>query len=186
MLAFLQGMAQADGFAEIFGCMTGLGALVQGWSFNLNAGEHDLLIETEACRPIPAPSAVSSAPTCPRPPVACWASCRGRPARPQPHPADLLQGRQGLVLSRNLENRTLLNDQSAIPHLRAMLPTLTGDAAVLRTLKRLSNARYEGFETVSRLEVPVRVGLDTAVRVPGAGTLVTGCSTPTTMSAPSR
>ena len=47
-------------------------------------------------------------------------------------------------------------------------------AAVLRTLKRLSNARYEGFETVSRLEVPVRVGLDTAVRVPGAGTLVTG------------
>ena len=30
--------------------MTGLGALVQGWSFNLNAGEHDLLIETEGCR----------------------------------------------------------------------------------------------------------------------------------------
>ena len=27
---------------------------------------------------------------------------RGRHARPQPHPADLLQGRQGLVLSRNL------------------------------------------------------------------------------------
>ena len=72
------------------------------------------------------------------------------------------------------ENRTLLNDQSAVPHLRAMLPTLTGEPAVLRTLKRLSNAQYEGFETVSRLEVPVRVGLDTAVRVPGAGTLVTG------------
>jgi O-antigen biosynthesis protein len=72
------------------------------------------------------------------------------------------------------ENRTLLNDQSAVPHLRAMLPTLTGEPSVLRTLKRLSNAQYEGFETVSRLEVPVRVGLDTAVRVPGAGTLVTG------------
>ena len=54
---------------------------------------------------------------------------------------------------------------SAIPHLRAMLPTLTGEPGVLRTLKRLSNAQYEGFETVSRLEIPVRIGLDTAVRV---------------------
>jgi hypothetical protein len=175
MLAFLQAMAQPDGFAEIFGCMTGLGALMQGWSFNLTAGDRDLLIETEGCRSFS--STIGSFERSDLPSTA-----RGV--------LGVMTGADTLDLSRIrriyykaakgwcyleiFENRTLLNDQSAVPHLRAMLPTLTGEPAVLRTLKRLSNAQYEGFETVSRLEVPVRVGLDTAVRVPGAGTLVTG------------
>ena len=188
MLAFLQSMAQPDGFAEIFGCMTGLGALMQGWSFNLTAGEHDFLIETEGYRTFS--STIGSFERSDLPSTA-----RGV--------LGVMTGADTLDLSRIrriyykaakgwcyleiFENRTLLNDQSAVPHLRAMLPTLTGEPAVLRTLKRLSNAQYEGFETVSRLEIPVRVGLDTAVRVAGAGTLVTGwCSIPTTTSAPLR
>jgi O-antigen biosynthesis protein len=175
MLAFLQAMAQPDGFAEIFGHMSGLGALVQGWSFNLTAGERELLVETDGCR-----SFLSTIGSFERSDLPSTA--RGV--------LGVMAGADALDLSRIrriyykaakgwcyleiFENRTLLNDQGAVPHLRAMLPTLTGEPAVLRRLKRLSNAQYEGFETVSRLEVPVRVGLDTAVRVPGAGTLVTG------------
>jgi O-antigen biosynthesis protein len=175
MLAFLQSMAQPDGFVEIFGCMTGLGTLMQGWSFNLTAGEHDLLIETEGCRTFS--STIGSFDRSDLPSTA-------RGVLGVMIGADTLDlGRirriyhkaaKGWCYLEIFENHTLLNDQSAVPHLRAMLPTLTGEPGVLRTLKRLSNAQYEGFETVSRLEIPVRVGLDTAVRVPGAGTLVTG------------
>ncbi|UEM22410.1 hypothetical protein JL100_006595 [Skermanella mucosa] len=175
MLAFLHAMAQPDGFAEIFGCMTGLGALVQGWSFNLAAGERDLIVETDGC--LTFPSTVGSFERSDLPSTA-------RGVLGVLHGADALdlpairriyhKAPKGWCYLDIFENRTLLNDRSAVPHLRAMLPTLTGEPAVLRALKRLSNAQYEGFETISRLELPVRVGLDTAVRVPGAGTLVTG------------
>ena len=175
MLAFLQAMAQPDGFAEIFGCMTGLGALVQGWSFSLAAGERDLIVETDGC--LTFPSTVGSFERSDLPSTA-------RGVLGVLHGADTLdlpairriyhKAAKGWCYLEIFENRTLLTDRSAVPHLRAMLPTLTGEPAVLRALKRLSNAQYEGFETISRLELPVRVGLDTAVRVPGAGTLVTG------------
>jgi hypothetical protein len=175
MLAFLQAMAQPDGFAEIFGRMPGLGALMQGWSFNLTAGACDLLIETEGCRTFPSTIGSFDRSDLPSTARGVLGVMSGADTLDLSHIRRIYyKAAKGWCYLEIFENRTLLNDQSAIPHLRAMLPTLTGEPSVLRTLKRLSNARYEGFETVSRLEVPVRVGLDTAVRVPGAGTLVTG------------
>ncbi|EWY39648.1 hypothetical protein N825_06070 [Skermanella stibiiresistens SB22] len=175
MLAFLQAMAQPDGFAEIFGRMPSLGALVQGWSFNLAAGERDLIIETDGCATFQGTIGSFERSDLPSTARGVLGVMHGADTVDLPAIRRIYyKAAKGWCYLEIFENRTLLNDQSAVPHLRAMLPTLTGEPAVLRTLKRLSNAQYEGFETVSRLELPVRVGLDTAVRVPGAGTLVTG------------
>jgi hypothetical protein len=62
----------------------------------------------------------------------------------------------------------------ALPsHIRALLPKLSpaGDG---RSRLEQAGRRYDGRETVSELDVPVRVGIDFSARIDGAGVLLSG------------
>jgi O-antigen biosynthesis protein len=59
-------------------------------------------------------------------------------------------------------------------HLRAMLPRLDPDAATLRRLRRIANGGFDGRDTISSLERPVRIGLDFALLAAGTGLFLGG------------
>ena len=58
-------------------------------------------------------------------------------------------------------------------HLRGLLPRATGPQDVLARLRRTAH-RFDGRETVSQLQEPVRLGVDVAVRMSGGAMLIAG------------
>jgi O-antigen biosynthesis protein len=71
------------------------------------------------------------------------------------------------------EHRKIIAAGEVPVHLRSLLPRATGPEDVLARLRRTAH-RFDGRETVSQLQEPVRLGIDVAVHVPGAGILISG------------
>ena len=71
------------------------------------------------------------------------------------------------------EQRKMIAARDVPVHLRSLLPRAVGPEDVLARLRRTAH-RFDGRETVSQLQEPVRLGIDVAVHVPGAGILVAG------------
>jgi hypothetical protein len=71
------------------------------------------------------------------------------------------------------EQRKMITAGDVPVHLRSLLPRATGPEDVLARLRRTAH-RFDGQETVSQLQEPVRLGIDVAVHVPGAGILIAG------------
>jgi GT2 family glycosyltransferase len=174
LATFLHTIAQQDGFGEIFGRMRGSGLLIQGWAFSLVAGSQDLVIETQAWQ---VHNALVSSFERADLPVGARGAVAMLPAADL-DPASIrrvyYRSVKGWCYLELFESRTLLPDGIALAHLRDVLPNLQGDPVLLQSLRRIATSQFEGFETVSRLEVPVCAALDIAVRVPGAGTYLAG------------
>ncbi|HSK40035.1 MAG TPA: hypothetical protein VK943_09740 [Arenibaculum sp.] len=172
--ALIQGLAQPDGFAEIFGRFRGTGLMIQGWSRALRPDLDEVLIETEDCRTYRTAAGTfgrSDLPPSARGFLAVLPDADLDPAsiRRLYH-----RGDGGWCRIDVFENRTVLAEGDAAGHLRDMLGGLGGAETALRQLKRISSSQYDGHDTVSRLEVPVRAALDTALRAPGIGLFVGG------------
>jgi O-antigen biosynthesis protein len=174
VLSLVQALAQKDGFAEIFGRFRGPGLFIQGWSFSLRAGSGDLLVETDDLRLHRA--VVGEFRRGDLPPSAQGFVAVLPDAELDPRSIRRIFHRSSKGWS-NLdvfENRTLLPPGVGASHLRDMLSELGGDAEAERTLRCIASSQYEGVETVSRLEAPVRTALDLALRVPGTGVFLSG------------
>ena len=59
-------------------------------------------------------------------------------------------------------------------HLRAILPRLDEDAPTIRRFRRIANGGFDGHDTLSALDRPVRIGIDCALVAAGTGLFLAG------------
>jgi O-antigen biosynthesis protein len=167
--------ASLDGYVEVFGRVRDGELYLQGWSQSIGSGEVELLFETECFVANPALIAPYG-----RPDLA--APAEGMVAVVQPvepvEPRDVRRvyywrgdgyGRLDVY-----ENRLLFGDAETAAYAAGILPQLQAEPAVHAALKRLAAPRYQGHETVSTLQAPVRAAVDTACWVAGEGVFLTG------------
>jgi len=83
------------------------------------------------------------------------------------------RGRSGWSAVEVHERRSMPPARALPSHIRALLPKLSpaGDG---RSRLEQAGRRFDGRETVSELDVPVRVGIDFSARIDGAGVLLSG------------
>ncbi len=83
------------------------------------------------------------------------------------------RGRAGWSVVEVHEHRTMPPARALPSHIRALLPKLSpaGDG---RARLELAGRRFDGRETVSELDVPVRVGIDFSASLDRAGVLLSG------------
>lgn len=172
---FLDAIAVHDGFIEILGRPECGGLLLQGWAMHIAAGARLVGIDAGGLA-----FYAGEAATFERSDLLATASglvvfvkAAGaldiRAARRVFFPANGAYYRLDVV-----EQKIILGDKDAVAHVKDMLDRLDGPPPVLRALKRVCRSRFAGFETVSTLPVPVRLGLDLVVPAPGAGIFVNG------------
>lgn len=166
-------VSQPDGFAELFGRFRDGSLLVQGWSRGVRPGAQKLLVEAEDIHVCRAAAGSFARPDLPADASGMLAVLTG--AAPAPGAVRRIHFRaaDGWRHLHIFEHRTILPDGVAYAHVRDMLGNLH-DGEARQTVARIAAARYDGVETVSRLDAPVRIGLDMALRVPGAGLFVAG------------
>lgn len=173
----LSGLAQEasrpDGFAEVLGRFRDGALMVQGWSHGFPAGTAHVLVEAEDLRLHACAAAPFHRPDLPDDAAGLLTVLEGPVAPPETIRRIHFRASDGWRHLTIFEHRQLLADGVASAHARDMLGHLQGDAA-RRGVAAAIAARYNGVETVSQLQAPVRMGLDMAVRVPGAGLFVCG------------
>ncbi|WP_244622791.1 glycosyltransferase family 2 protein [Microvirga brassicacearum] len=71
------------------------------------------------------------------------------------------------------QRRVLLASTDVPAHIRDVLPRASAGTETLQLLRR-AGERFDGRDTVSLLDKPIRLGMDLVVDVPGGGLLVSG------------
>lgn len=167
---------RAAGVIEIAGVVPGHGVLVQGWSNREPGAGRPVVVEAESgceCRRA----------------IFAWF--------PRDDLGDGGQGFIGLIEMPDREDRAgphrlhlrdssgwwhvdWLADGQQLPgdstreHLLAMLPRLHADRPTLRKLRRVARGGFEGRDTLSAVDRPVRMGIDLAVLAGGTGLFLSG------------
>lgn len=169
----LQSVAKPGGFVEVMGPLDD-GIFLQGWTSNFAAGRTRLLIAHGGLSP-----AVLEAGTFERDDLGEGArgffglleDCEIR------HPSEIerlfFRGNDGWRALEVYDRHVLLEPVTVPGHLRDGLQRGTAPSGTAEKLKRASQ-RFDGRDTVSFLEQPVRSGIDDAVIVEGTGVLVIG------------
>jgi len=169
--------SRPDGFAEVLGRFRDGALMVQGWSHGFPAGASlilpHVLVEAEELRTHAIAAAPFHRPDLPDDAAGLLTVLEGPVAAPDTIRRIHFRASDGWRHLAIFEHRQLLADGVASAHARDMLGQLQGDAA-RRGVAAAIAARYNGVETVSQIQAPVRMGLDMAVRVPGAGLFVCG------------
>ncbi len=165
--------SRPDGFAEVLGRFRDGALMVQGWSHGFPAGAAPVLVEADDLRPHASAAAPFHRPDLPDDAAGLLTVLEGPVAAPETIRRIHFRAADGWRHLAIFEHRQLLADGVASAHARDMLGQLQGDAA-RRGVAAAIAARYNGVETVSQIQAPVRMGLDMAVRVPGAGLFVCG------------
>ncbi|WP_448204555.1 glycosyltransferase family 2 protein [Azospirillum sp. sgz302134] len=168
-----QEVSQPDGFAELFGRFRDGSLMLQGWARSVKTGPQKLLIEADDLGAYRATAASFARPDLPSDAAGVLAVLTD--ATPAPGTIRRIHYRaaDGWRHMEMFEHRTILPDGVASAHIRDMLGNLQ-DAEARQQVGRIAASRYDGAETVSKLDIPVRTGLDMALRVPGAGLFVAG------------
>jgi hypothetical protein len=165
----------SSGILEIVGVLTGYGLLVQGWSRQRPADRGTVVIEGHDCHPCHALFATFA-----RDDLggdAC--GFVGLIEAPDlKAPADLqrvhLHEEAGWCHFDWLQDGQRLQPEITHDHLRAMLPRLEAEPATLRRIRRIANGGFDGRDTLSGLDRPVRMGFDFALIAPGGGLFLGG------------
>lgn len=166
--------AKPTGYIEIVGAPAEEEIFVQGWAADLPAGHIRVLAAGD-------------------PPLAAELSCatyerqdlagrgRGFAGILEPAPLPDIDSLRGLFFRaddgwRSLdiyERRTAIRARDIPAHLRGVLPQMVAPQDTLARLRRTAH-RFDGRETVSQVQEPVRLGIDLAVEAKGSGILVAG------------
>jgi hypothetical protein len=175
IVAVLQAAAEEAGVVEILGRAEGEGLLLQGWMRDAHRIEPRLLIESGALQEHSAAFGTFS-----RSDLAAPALGFAALVRFDEHGVTTVP-RQVYIRSDNryrrltvLPNAVHLRDEEVPQHLNSLVATLRADAASQKAFRAASRPRFTGQDTVSGLPLPVRMAVDVAACVPGAGWYVTG------------
>jgi len=174
LFAMLSSISKQDGFVEILGSAEGGGLFLQGWSVHLPPGALDLGVLSSSFEMGRATIATFERPDLP-------ATARGLVAYvPQisvePGTVQRVHFRAGDAYLHLdvVERRLVLGPSETLAHLRDVQAKLTGDPALIASLRRLCRARFTGVDTITPLPVPVRIAVDLALHADGAGIFVSG------------
>ncbi|MBP2314238.1 hypothetical protein [Azospirillum soli] len=173
LAGLVQEVSQPDGFAEVFGRFRDGSLMLQGWARSLKTGVQKLLIEAEDVQVYRGAAAAFARPDLPGDASGVLAVLTDTTPAPGAIRRIHYRAADGWRHLEIFEHRTILPEGVASAHVSDMLGNLH-DGEARQAVARLAASRYDGVETVSRLEVPVRIGLDMALRVPGAGLFVGG------------
>ncbi len=171
----LRAIAKPDGFIEIRGVTSAAALFVQGWSARLPSGEAAVLVETEGLAEHRGHFA-----TFPRTDIAAPATgVVGLVPAFARQDSSSLRRMYYLVGSDYHMIEVYAGGSQLTPadtggHVKDILPSLRGEAAIVRAFRRATRHRFAGHDTVSSLEVPVRAAVDLAIRLPGVGYYLTG------------
>lgn len=173
LTGLVQEVSQPDGFTEVFGRFRDGSLMFQGWARSFKPGAQKLLIEAEGIGAHRATAGSFARPDLPSDAAGVLALLTD----PTPAPGSIrrihYRAADGWRHMEIFEQRTILPEGVAAAHVRDMLGNLH-DSEARQAVARIAASRYDGVETVSQLDVPVRMGMDMAVRVPGAGLFVAG------------
>lgn len=168
-----QEVSQPDGFAEVFGRFRDGSLMLQGWARSFRNGAQKILIEAEETAAYRATAGAFARPDLPPEASGVMAVLTDQTPLPTAIRRIHYRAAEGWRHLEIFEHRTILPDGVASAHVRDMLGNIQ-DAETRQRMTRIAASRYNGAETVSRLDIPVRTGLDMALRVPGAGLFVAG------------
>ena len=168
-----QEVSQPDGFAEVFGRFRDGSLMLQGWARSFRSGAQKILIEAEETAAYRAAAGSFARPDLPPDAAGVLAVLTDRTPLPTAIRRIHYRAAEGWRHLEIFEHRTILPDGVASAHVRDMLGNIQ-DAEARQTMARIAASRYDGAETVSQLDIPVRIGLDMALRVPGAGLFAAG------------
>lgn len=166
--------ARRTGFIEVCGVSEGEELFVQGWAGDLPSGRTRVLVAGE-----PPALAELSAASYERDDLGGRGQGFAGLIAPAPIGDPTLlthlfyRGEDGWRAIDVYDKRKVLAARDIPGHLRSLLPRAAAPEDVLIRLRRAAH-RFDGRETVSQLQEPVRLGIDAAVAVPGAGILVAG------------
>lgn len=171
----LREAGQSAGVIEIVSELAGSGLIVQGWSRHRLSGRRHVVSEADGCHLRRALFAAF-----PREDLGgdgCGfiglIEAPDLRALGEPSSFHLREGRSWRRLDW-LETGQRLPGEVAHAHLRAMLPRLEADAATVRKLRRIANGGFDGRDTLSAVDRPVRIGLDCAMVAAGTGLFLAG------------
>ena len=175
LTAVLHAAAEEDGVVEIVGVLEGEGILLQGWQRQPRQGEARLLVADDSLSEHAAVFAGFTRQDLEAPAQGFVALARpvDGQVRAAPRHVYLKSGDRFRRLT-VLSNAMRLAGDRTIGHLRDMLPNLRADPAVERVLRAAMRPCYAGQDTVSTLVRPVRMAIDVATCMPGAGWYLTG------------
>lgn len=172
--ALLTLAARNDGFIEVMGSSEEGDVFVQGWASDLPQGRIRVISLGEAAQ-----IAELTSGTFERDDLGAGGyGFAGLVEVEQAlDPAALQQlffrGRDGWRCIRVYEQRVLRAPAETPAHIRAILPRLNASGEVVAKL-RLAAHRFDGRDTVSSLERPVRLGIDFAAMVDDGGIIISG------------
>ncbi len=174
LFAMLSSISKQDGFVEILGTAEGGGLFLQGWSVHLPPGALDLGVLSTGFEMGRATIATFERPDLP-------ATARGLVAyvpmiNVEPGTVQRVHFRAGDAYLHLdvVERRLVLGPSETLAHLRDVQAKLTGDPALIASLRRLCRPRFTGVDTVTPLPIPVRIAVDLALHADGAGIFVSG------------
>ena len=172
--ALVEVAARRAGFIEIFGAAVPDEIFVQGWATDLPAGRMRVLAAAE-------------------PPLMTEFLCatheradlagrgRGFIGLLRPAPVAELASLRWLFFRTGdgwraldlYEQHRRIGSREIPGHVRGLLPAASGPPDVLAGLRNAAH-RFGGRETVSELQMPVRIGIDLALRADGSGVFLSG------------
>ncbi len=171
--AALHAAAEESGVVEILGRADGESLLLQGWIRDPHKVEPRLLIDRGKLEEHDAVFATFSRSDVAAPAMGFVALVRVDTGAAAP--------RHIYIRSENRFQRLTvlpaavhLRDEEVPRHLTGLTANLRTDAAGQKVFHAACRPRYTGQDTVSGLNVPVRMAIDMAMRVPGAGWYVAG------------
>jgi hypothetical protein len=172
--AALHAAADEVGVVEILG-RTDEGLLVQGWIRDPHGIEPRLLIDSGILQEHGAAFGTFNRPDLAAPALgfAALVKLDDQSLAPPPRQIYIRSGDRYHRLT-VLPNVVHLRDEDVPQHLSGLSANLRTDAASQKTFRAASRPRFTGHDTVSSLQLPVRMAIDLAARVPGAGWYITG------------
>ena len=173
--AVLQIVAEEDGVVEVVGALDGEGLLLQGWSRSPRNIEPRLLLHDDGIDEYAVAYATFARPDLQAPALGFIALVRANEHGKVPEPRQIFLKAGGRFRRLGMvANPVRLGAEQVPNHVRDMLPNLHVEAGIERLFSAAARPRYVGQDTVSTLGQPVRMAIDVAARIPGAGWYVTG------------
>jgi hypothetical protein len=173
LIAVLEAAAEEDGVIEILGAIEGEGVLVQGWRRHAGGAPQRLFFAGDVLEELDAVCASFARQDLEAECAGFLALARGE-ADPVTPTQIFLRRDNGFRRLAVLPDGMRLHRDSGANHLRDVLPLLRASEAALRALRTAARPRFTGSDTVSTLDRPVRMAVDLAAPVNGAGWYLTG------------
>ncbi|MBP3125690.1 hypothetical protein [Thalassospira sp. ER-Se-21-Dark] len=172
--ALVQSAARSNGFIEVLGGLEEGDVYIQGWSSGFPTGRTRVIAMADS----PILAELTSA-DFQRDDLGDEASgvtglmLGDKPINPKKLKRVYFRGRDTWYSIEVYQHRVLVAPPDVPAHIRSVLDRVRAPEKILHTLKMAAH-RFDGRDTVSELDRPVRIGIDFSLLIEGSGVLISG------------